>query len=119
MDKKTLIKINLVISIILSLYFSIKGAMTHGWFSCMNVWLTDIDSCSFLNWITQIVLLVIVFGAVLTGIEYGIKYLFKLQKRKPEEKEKEEVKEKVEEVRKEIEEKKEEVKEPEKKVIKI
>jgi uncharacterized membrane protein (UPF0182 family) len=110
MKIKTTTKVNSVISIILSLFFSIKGSINYGWFSCMG--LREIQKCSFFNWLFQIVILFIVFLLIIIGIEYGAKYLYKsYSKKTPEEPEK------VEEKQAPKEEKTEE--EPKKKVIKI
>ena len=122
MNAKTLMQINLTIGIILSFYFSIKGSMNYGWFSCMG--LSKIYSCSFISWIIQIIVLVLLFTVILIGIEYGAKYLFTLLKKKPKE-EKKEVKEtpkkeagtQIKSGSSQVEEKKEEPKK--KKVIKI
>ena len=115
METKKLIKINLIIGIIISLFLSIKGAINYGWFSCIG--LMVIKECSLFKWILQIIILSIVFTLLLILIEYGAKHLYKsFKEKKPGSvpKKKEEVKEKVEELKEEIKEEK-----PKKKVIKI
>ena len=110
---KRLLQINLTIGVVLSFFLSIKGSMNNGWFSCMNLLLTDIKRCSFLSWILQVVILLAVFTLILTGIEYGVKYLFKSTRDKIKAK-----KEKAPAEASKEEAKAEETK-PEKKVIKI
>ena len=64
---KTKTQINMIISIVLSLYISIKGSMTNGWFTCISV--TQVTECGFLKWIIQVVVLIIIFALILLGIE--------------------------------------------------
>jgi hypothetical protein len=126
MNIKTLLKINLVIGSILSLYFSIKGSMNYGWFSCLLF--TKVVSCNLIKWLMQIIVLVILFTLIFLGIEYGIKYLYEsyLKKKPKEEGKVKELKEKVKELKTELKEKKTSAEKegkieekPKKKVIKI
>ena len=112
MKTKTLIKINGMIAVILSLFFSIKGSMNYEWFSCLG--LKGVVPCGFFRWLIQVIVLVIFFGAILTGIEYGIKRLFKKEKPGAVEETEEKSDGKVEEKESAKEEEK-----PTKKVIKI
>ncbi|MBD3354412.1 hypothetical protein GF361_00325 [Candidatus Woesearchaeota archaeon] len=114
MKFKKILKTNTIIGIIISLYFSIKGSMTNGWFTCMT--LNEVQSCTVIGWVLQIIILSIIFIVILIGIFYGMLRLFKsVKKEKPEEKKK-----KKEETKKEKDPKKEEKKqEKPKKKIKI
>ena len=111
----------MIISIVLSLYISIKGSMTNGWFTCISV--TQVTECGFLKWIIQVVVLIIIFALILLGIEKLVvdsynKYTEKLKKNIK----KEEVKKETEEIKdsqKKDSELKEEVEEEPKKVVKI
>jgi hypothetical protein len=70
-----ILKTTSVIGIALSTYFSVKGSMNNGWFSCMN--LTTVKSCTVLGWLLQVIILSLIFTAILIGITYGVMYLFK------------------------------------------
>ena len=116
MDKKikTWIKADLIVGLILSLYLSIKGSLTNGWFTCIGT--SAVYKCTPIRWIFQIIALALAIAVVFWLIGYGIKYLFKQLFKKEGEKETEEKKQENKKEEK-VEEKKEEIKE--KKIIKI
>jgi phosphotransferase system glucose/maltose/N-acetylglucosamine-specific IIC component len=122
MNHKNILKAGIISGAIISLYFSIKGSMTNGWFTCMN--LTQVQSCNVLMWLFQVLVFGLIFTGVVIGIIYGVIFLFrKVKDDEPKEEAKEKKVEKKKEAPKEeskqekIEEKEEAPKE--KKVIKI
>ena len=82
MKYKTIFKINAVLSLIISLYITIQGFISHGEPVCLG--LKEITRCGFVQVLMQVLVLAIIAFVALTLVLGGLKLLFKKRKSKKE-----------------------------------
>ena len=76
---KIILKLNIVISLALSIYLAVKGSINHGWYTCMSF--SQTFRCNLIKWLSQIGLLALIIFVALFIVIFGIKFLFAKRKR--------------------------------------